>query len=93
MDLILLELMTLGLISFLLFLAEVFNLLTWVSDLRLDNSVTQDDIILLIRVVHTCLFLTMIFYTLTVAFLHNLTNRTRSYWAKVEKTKYGKKEE
>ena len=83
-----LELTILGFVSFILFLAQTFNLVRWVSYLHLDEDITEAKISYLVRIIHMCLFVTMLFYIVLVIFLYILTNHTREYWTTAESKKF-----
>jgi hypothetical protein len=71
--------MILGIISFLLFIAELFNLFQSVSKLDEIGLDAASDMLSILHVVHICLFITMMCYILLVIFLYCLTNWNRSY--------------
>lgn len=76
--------MILGLISFMLFIFEVFGLLNKISELDQIGLEADSNMVSLLHVVHICLFLVMVIYILLVLFLYALTKWNRRYWAQTE---------
>lgn len=83
--------MFLGLISFLLFIAEVFHLLDWLAKLdQLGLDSNSSKTFQLLEVVHVCLFITMICYIILGIFLFGLTKSNKTSWRQAERRNFGK---